>query len=67
MRSRPPPRTNAEVKLLTQDDLARRWQCSPRTLERWRWHGEGPPWVKIGGLARYRLQDIEAYEREQAS
>jgi predicted site-specific integrase-resolvase len=47
---------------LNQTTLARRWQISPRTLERWRWQGEGPVFVKIGGRVVYRLDDIVAYE-----
>jgi hypothetical protein len=38
---------------------------SPRTLERWRWIGQGPQFLKIGGRVIYRLADIEAYEAEQ--
>ena len=45
-----------------QIELARRWKLSPRTLERWRWTGEGPRYVKLGGRVVYRLQDIEEYE-----
>ena len=47
---------------LNQIDLARRWKLSPRTLERWRWAGCGPRYVKVGGRVLYRLEDIEAYE-----
>jgi predicted site-specific integrase-resolvase len=47
---------------LNQARLADRWQISPRTLERWRWQGEGPAFVKIGGRVVYRLEEIEAYE-----
>ena len=32
-----------------QIPLASRWTISHRTLERWRWSGEGPLFVKIGG------------------
>ena len=53
------------VRHLTQGKLADRWQISPRTLERWRWLGEGPPFLKIGGRVVYRVQDIERYEAEQ--
>jgi Helix-turn-helix domain len=53
------------VRHLSQGQLADRWQMSPRTLERWRWLGEGPPFLKIGGRVVYRLQDIERYEAEQ--
>jgi predicted site-specific integrase-resolvase len=53
------------VKHLNQVDLADRWNISHRTLERWRWSGEGPHFVKIGGRVVYRLEDVEGYEREQ--
>ena len=50
---------------LHQVELARRWKLSPRTLERWRWLGQGPRYLKIGGRVVYRLDDIEAYEADQ--
>jgi Helix-turn-helix domain len=50
---------------LNQVELADRWGLSPRTLENWRWRGEGPPFVKIGRKVVYRLIDVEAYEHEQ--
>ena len=43
---------------LTQVELAVRWRISSRTLERWRWAGEGPRFINIGGLVRYRFEDI---------
>ena len=49
-------------EFLNQVHLARRWHISPRTLERWRWTGEGPAYVKIGGRVVYRLDDVQAYE-----
>jgi predicted site-specific integrase-resolvase len=59
-----PQRRNG-VEHLNQAQLAQRWQMSQRTLERWRWRGEGPPFIKIGGRVVYRLEDIEAFETEQ--
>lgn len=50
---------------LNQTELARRWRISPRTLERWRWLGQGPRFLKIGNRIAYRLEDIEAFEAEQ--
>ena len=50
---------------LDQKALAQRWSISPRTLERWRWCGTGPRYLKIGGRVLYRLQDIDAYEARQ--
>jgi hypothetical protein len=44
-----------------QVELARRWM-SHRTLEGWRWAGEGPKYLKLGGRVVYRLEDIEAFE-----
>jgi Helix-turn-helix domain len=53
------------VHHLTQNELARRWRMSERTLERWRWLGQGPRFMKLGGRVIYRLEDIEAFEAEQ--
>lgn len=47
---------------LTQKELARRWAISHRTLERWRWTGEGPNYLKLGGRVIYRVEDIAAFE-----
>ena len=51
-----------EIKHLNQEQLARRWCISPRTLERWRWLKQGPSYLRLGGRIAYRLDDIEAYE-----
>ena len=50
------------VRHLNQIELSRRWSISPRTLERWRWLREGPPYLRIGGRVVYRLEDVEAFE-----
>lgn len=50
---------------ITQNELARRWAISPRTLERWRWIGGGPRFIKVGGRVLYSLAEIEAYELRQ--
>lgn len=54
--------TRAMPRHLHQIELATRWCISPRTLERWRWRGTGPRYIKIGGRVVYRLEDIEAFE-----
>lgn len=51
-----------QVKHLHQNQVAERWCMSPRTLERWRWLGIGPQFLKIGNRVTYRLEDIEQYE-----
>ncbi len=53
------------TRQLNLTELAARWTISPRTLERWRFTGEGPKFIKIGGRVAYRLEDIEGYEAEQ--
>ncbi len=50
---------------LRPEDLSARWHIATRTLDNWRWRGEGPRYLKIGGRVVYRLEDIEAYETEQ--
>lgn len=53
------------TKHLNQVELSRRWSISPRTLEHWRWLGQGPRYLKIGGRVVHRLEDVEAYEAER--
>jgi len=53
------------IRHLNQIELAARLNISPRTLERWRWTGEGPRYMKVGGRVVYRLEDIEGYEAGQ--
>lgn len=64
---RSPSGVSAErvVRHFNQIDLSRRWNISPRTLERWRWLKHGPEYLKIGGRVLYRTEDIEAYEKAQ--
>ncbi len=50
---------------LNQIELAARWKISPRTLERWRWTGEGPRFMKLGGRVIYRIDDVEAFEHQE--
>jgi len=57
--------TDIPLRHLNQVELARRWSLSHRTLERWRWEGRGPRYLKVGGRVVYRVQDIEAFEAEQ--
>ncbi len=48
--------------LMAEDDLAKRWRKSTRTLQRYRADGTGPAWIRIGGSVLYRLTDVLAYE-----
>lgn len=53
-------------KLLDEKQAADILGLSPRTLQGWRLRGQGPQFVKIGRLTRYRPEDIEAYVKAQA-
>lgn len=53
------------VRHLNQIELAARWNISHRTLERWRWLGQGPKFLKLGGRIAYRLEDVEVFEQQQ--
>jgi hypothetical protein len=60
-----PKESQMAIRHLNSIELAARWNISHRTLERWRWTGEGLPFIKIGGRVVYRLEDIEAFEANQ--
>ena len=49
-------------QLMTQEELAFRWKISEATLERDRSLKQGVRYLKIGGLIRYRPQDVLEYE-----
>jgi hypothetical protein len=48
--------------LLTDAQLAARWQLSRGTLANQRSQGRGPAYLELAGRVRYRRSDIEAYE-----
>lgn len=47
---------------LTVQDLTKRWEVTPKTLQNWRWNGKGPEYFKVGRTIKYRLEDIESFE-----
>lgn len=48
--------------LLTSSEAAALLQLSPKTLERYRRTGDGPPFVTVGPrLIRYRRVDLQAH------
>ena len=51
--------TPTEDALFTESAAAHRMGVSPRTLQKWRITGEGPPFVRLSSRCiRYRLQDM---------
>lgn len=45
--------------LLMEEDVSEKLHVSLACLRRWRLQGEGPQYVKMGPMVRYRLKDIE--------
>ncbi|MBX6373153.1 MAG: helix-turn-helix domain-containing protein [Acetobacteraceae bacterium] len=47
---------------LTEQQFSERYHVSPRTAQRWRSTGDGPPFVRLGPRrVLYRLSDCEAW------
>jgi hypothetical protein len=52
--------------LLTPEELAQRWSLQVASLKAMRRRRQGPPWVVVGNNSvRYRLTDVERFERER--
>ena len=54
-----------ETDSINTADLARRWNLTTITLSRWRVHGKGPTFLKLGRRVVYRLEDIEEFEKKR--
>lgn len=48
--------------ILTPTGLASRWGVTVKHLANMRCEKVGPSYVKLGGIVRYRLGDVETYE-----
>jgi excisionase family DNA binding protein len=48
-------------KLLTTEEAAEYCGLSPRTLEKRRGDGDGPQFLKLGKLVKYRVHDLEEW------
>ena len=49
---------------LSTKELSTRLGVSVKTIEAWRYRGEGPAYVKFGRLVRYDIETVEAFERD---
>ncbi len=47
--------------LLREADAARRLGTSVRTLQKWRWNGKGPRFVRLSRAVRYDPADLDAF------
>ncbi len=46
---------------LSPAEAARRLGLKESTLRNMRWRGDGPPFVRVGRLCRYRLVDLDRW------
>jgi len=46
---------------VTTDELAYLWSFHPRTLQRWRKAGTGPPWFRVGRRVYYDHAQLAQY------
>lgn len=51
--------------IFTTKTLADRWHCCESKIEKDRVYGKGPRFFYVGRSVRYRLKDIEQFEKEQ--
>jgi hypothetical protein len=51
--------------LLSEQDLADRWQITVKTLRNWRSNKKGPPFIRIASRVWYSLADVYTYEQQQ--
>jgi predicted site-specific integrase-resolvase len=50
--------------MITEKELADRWQVAEGTLRNWRSAGRGPRYVKVEGAVRYSEEDIREFEEK---
>ncbi|MEC5152758.1 putative DNA-binding transcriptional regulator AlpA [Cryobacterium sp. CAN_C3] len=56
--------TQITPTFLTQRELSELLRMPERTLEDWRLMQTGPPYIKLGRLVRYDVQDVLTWVRE---
>ena len=49
--------------LHTTKEVAHVLGVAASTLRQWRMKGEGPPYIRCGGITRYRQADVESWLR----
>ena len=47
--------------LMTEHEVASRLHVSVASIRRWRLLGQGPVFIKVGSLVRYRPEDIDSW------
>ena len=51
----------AQKEYISPKELAKRLEVSYKTLEKWRYLGIGPSYLKIGGCIRYSRESVEDF------
>ena len=51
--------------LATSKEVAAYLGVHPQSMDRWASKGEGPPYVKLGGIRRYDWNDIRSWVQER--
>jgi hypothetical protein len=50
-----------QKRLLTEQGAALYIATTPKTLQKWRYSGTGPIFVRLNRSIRYRLEDLDAF------
>lgn len=62
--------STAGSRLLREHEVADHLGISISLLQKWRWRGVGPCWIRVGGsdgrAVRYRFADVDAYVEQNA-
>jgi transposase len=58
---------DGSADILSEDQVAARYQVSPRTVRRWRYKRTGPAYFYAGRHVRYRLADLLTWEQQRAA
>ncbi|WP_308468449.1 helix-turn-helix transcriptional regulator [Rathayibacter soli] len=53
--------TIAVSPLMDSREIAAYLKVSESTLSRWRSAGQGPPFLRLGGIARYRIDVVDTW------
>ncbi len=50
--------------MMNENELATRWNISPKTLQRWRSEGRGPRFIKLSKRVVYPIDEVLDYESQ---
>lgn len=56
-----PEQTITVSPLMNSREIAAYLKVSESTLSRWRSAGQGPPFLRLDGIARYRIEAVDAW------